>query len=131
MPKFDYDKMFALAQKLLEKFGGSGSVEVTNMTTPDPTKQWERTNTPLVSDVTMCIVPMKRVFDRGLNFGISAPNDVTRATHTALVLWSGEFDLVPDSKLIYQGKTWLAASATPIRPFDTGVIWKVDVWGQA
>ncbi len=129
MPKFDYNKSFLLAKKLLEKFGGAGDVVVANMTTPDDTEPWNRTNSPIVHGVTMVIVPLKRIFDRGMNFGISLPEDVTRATHKALILWNQDADILPDQKLVYQGKTWMIGSASPIKPFDTGVIWIADVWG--
>lgn len=131
MFKFDYAKSFNLADKLLNKFGGAGSVVTANMTTPDATQPWIRTNSPVTADVLMCIVPLKRMSFGGLNFGNALPNTVSKATHKALVLWKQGTDIVPDHKLVYQGKTWLVSSATPIKPFDTGILWVCEVWGQA
>ena len=131
MPKFDYDKSFALASKLLTKFGGSGTLRKKDFTTPDQTTPWDRTNVPVDTEATMVIVPLGRVRFAGMNFGISAPAAETHATHEALVLWDDAAEIIPDDELIYQGKTWKIGSATPVKPYTTGVIWLCEIWGDA
>lgn len=127
MPKFDYNKSYDLAKRLLEKFGGAGLLEQTSFSTPDPTKPWDRVPATTQETITMCVVPLRKTDD----FGTTGGQDITIGMSKGILLWPTGGELVMNDKLIYEGKTWIVGAAKPIKPASKGVIWVCQLTGQA
>jgi hypothetical protein len=127
VPKFDYNKSYETASRLIEKFGGVGAVIKTDFTVADPLKPWDRTGAETPVSVKAVVVPLKKTQDQ-THLGNSL---VSKATHKGIILWDDVVDLKINDILDYQGKRWEITDATPIKPYDTGIIWTCELAGAA
>ena len=116
MPSFNYTALKAQAEKLLDKFGASGTLTRQAFTVADTTKPWARTATSSNTTVKMVLLPWGQA-DKGRYFG----EDIIAGTSKAIILW-GTVEPLPDDTVSYGGKTWTVKAATPINPAGTGLI---------
>ena len=117
MPSFDYSKSYDAAEKLLDKFGGIGTLTKITFTIPDSTKPWTKVEVETDHTIKMVVVPLaQQDITRYFN------EDVIKADKKGIVLWNDSAVLELGDRVSYQGDSYVIAAARPIKPVSTGII---------
>lgn len=113
-----------MAERLLDKFGGSGTITTTTYSVPDATKPWIRTPTTSTASVKMVVLPWgiedsKRYFSE----------DIIISTQKGIILYDASSPIEIDKTVLYQGKTYTISAYKLIKPVSTGIIYMAALSG--
>lgn len=118
MPNFDYSKIYDVAERLLDKFGSTGTLSRYTDVITDTTKPWVKTQTKVDHTVKMVILPLTDR-DRRRYFG----QDLINAENKAIILWNASINFKVDDIIAYQSKSYTMYAFNPIKPVSTGIIY--------